>query len=83
MSKSKLMSYPQPVDSRCGCKVSWNYYADHEQAKAAAVAAEHNAEILADQGYDFGYQCPGHIKLMSGHTGEWARYNGLFEVCLP
>lgn len=67
---------------RGGCKVAWQYYETEEVAKQAADIAEHNARIDASQGYDFGYQSPGSITPpRTDLTGEWAKYNGLWEVC--
>ena len=60
---SKLKPYPKPVASRSGCKVSWNYYDDEETAKAASAAARHNARVLEEQGYEWGYQSPGSVHL--------------------
>ncbi len=74
----KLMPYPKEQEMRCGCKVSWYYYELEADAKTAAAAARHNSAILANQGYDFGYQAPGwHID----STQSW--FPGLFEVCIP
>ena len=62
--REKVMNYreyPKPIKSECGCKVSWYYYDNEADARAAADVAEHNAEIMYQEGYDFGYQCPGAI----------------------
>ena len=69
------LPYPEPIGTKCGCKVSWNFYTDVEKAEECAKAATHNAEIDAAQGYDFGYQMPGSID-----------YNPTlkqYRVCLP
>jgi hypothetical protein len=73
--------YPIPVQTRSGCKVSWNYYENEEDAKACSDAAFHNANIAASQGYDFGYCAPGSIR----HVDKtWTDYKeGWYEVCLP
>jgi hypothetical protein len=45
-----------------------------ETAKECSVAAENNAWIQWEAGYDFGYQSPGYIH---------ARSDGNFEVIIP
>ncbi len=50
-----------PIRERGGCKVRWATYATIEEAEAAAAWAKVEAGIKADQGYDFGYCCPGEI----------------------
>jgi len=57
---------PTPVARRTGCKVGWNYYDPKDVATIATAVehAKHNAKIDAAQGYDFGYQCPGHQEQM-------------------
>lgn len=77
------MPYPTEQDSYCGIKVSWNYYTLKEDADRCAIAARHNADIKASLGYDFGYQCPGTVKLCKSYQGEWEKFNGMYEVCLP
>lgn len=71
---SKLMPYPPCQDERVGCKVSWYTYVNEADAKEASRAAEHNARILEAQGYDFGYQAPGHVSKQP---------DGRFEVTIP
>ena len=70
-------SYPDPDKTRCGIKVTWNYYKDRAQAEECAKAAKHNAVRQMELGYDFGYCSPGTI-----HAGN-GEYAGLWEVCLP
>jgi hypothetical protein len=83
-SRPVYLSYPEADEYRSGCKVSWNYYRDEARAKEAAIAARHNAKLQMAQGYDFGYQCPGNItKMRSNFDGEWAKYNDMWEVCMP
>jgi hypothetical protein len=71
---AKYMAYPATDDIRSGCKVGWRIYRDRVLAEACAVAARHNAEIKAEQGYDFGYCAPGSITVLD---------DGRFEVCIP
>ena len=61
MAKATLREYPAYQDLRVGCKVSWYTYTKQSDAKKAAKIAMHNAGILAERGYDFGYQMPGQI----------------------
>lgn len=77
-------SYPEPVTTRSGCKVSWNYYKTEEEARACSKAAGWNRDIKAGLGYDFGYCWPGTVKRMTDAApyGE-AQYAELWEVCLP
>lgn len=56
------MNYPAYKALRTGCKVSWYTYGTKEEAEAASKAAINNASILAEKGYDFGYQSPGAIE---------------------
>jgi len=72
---------PKEDGLRCGCKVSWKYYRDKAVAEKAGKVAEHNARIDASQGYDFGYCCPGSVTLVKGYKGEYAQFNGMYEVC--
>ncbi len=67
------LPYPPQQDSRVGCKVSWYIYAKREDAETAAIAAQHNATIQSELGYDFGYCSPGSIEQVGG---GW-------EVCIP
>jgi hypothetical protein len=71
---NELKGYPEPDDRRSGCKVSWNIYTFRSKATLCAAAAKHNAVILANQGYDFGFQAPGSITTLD---------DGRFEVCIP
>lgn len=72
--------YPEYVDMRSGCKVSWLYYATEEDAKAASKVAVLNARKQAALGYDFGYCAPGSVELK---THPNSPHNGLYEVCVP
>lgn len=74
MKKPQHRHYPEPLRSRSGCKVAWNYYATFKEAQECSDAAFHNAEIRWHQGYDFGYCSPGSIKLIQ---------DGTYEVCIP
>jgi hypothetical protein len=69
---------PMPHEDalRVGIKVQWHYYKDKVVAEAAGKIARHNAEIDAAQGYDFGYQSPGSVRLI-----DEGQYKGLYEVC--
>ena len=71
--------YPEPDGIRVGCKVMWNYYRDRKAAEECSKAAEYNAHIQRDLGYDFGYCSPGSIR--TAH--ESSEYAGMWEVCLP
>lgn len=74
-------AYPEPAETRCGCKVSWNYYKTKEEAEVCAKAAKHNAVIQESQGFDFGYCSPGSIR--APKPGENWFFADLYEVCLP
>lgn len=78
--KPRYMPYPKEQGLRVGIKVSWYYYDDEADAKKAAKAAQHNAVIQAEQGYDFGYMMPGAIRKMPPNVAENA---GRWEVCIP
>jgi hypothetical protein len=81
---SEIQQYPQHQAVRGGGKVSWLYYADREDAEKAAAAARVNAEILAQRGYDFGFQEPGAIDQIGDVPDpSWEKYVGLYEVCIP
>lgn len=77
--KSKKTIYPEypdvplAVESRSGCKVSWETHATHEAAVKVSKYASELAFIKMDQGFDFGYCAPGSIEKVS---------NG-YQVCLP
>jgi hypothetical protein len=73
----KLLTYPTPLATRSGCKVSWASYASEALANQAAEAAMVNARILERDGYDFGMQSPGHIEPRTTDNGP------LWEVTLP
>lgn len=70
--------YPEPVATRTGSKVSWNYYEDKATAEVCSIAAKKEGGRLTYQGYDFGFCCPGSVVLV--REGE---HVGKYEVCLP
>jgi hypothetical protein len=72
---NEYRSYPEPIRTRSGCKVSWNYYDNLADAQACAEAAQFNARIDAAMGYDFGFCAPGEIRSLNDGAE--------FEVCLP
>jgi len=78
---ANAMKYPNPVATRNGHKVSWNYYRTKDEAEECAKAAYHNSFIAESEGYDFGYCSPGSIRLMMPENSK--EYAGLYEVCLP
>ncbi len=85
---SEYRPYPTPVKQRGGCKVSWNYYSNEDDAKKCSEAAHHNGKLQAARGYDFGYCSPGEIRKMAPGAlykefGKDLEVGGLFEVCLP
>ncbi len=66
--------YPKWDDLRTGCKVGWRIYKSIDDARKCTRAAEHNANIQASLGYDFGYCLPGSITKLE---------DGRYEVCIP
>lgn len=54
--------YPPSQSERSGNKVAWYTYTRKADAEIAAAAARHNAAIMAEQGFDFGYQVPGRVE---------------------
>ncbi len=62
-SNHGLKPYPTPQLLRVGIKVSWHYYQSEADAKVASEAAKHNGRFLEEQGFDFGYQSPGFIRM--------------------
>lgn len=78
---SNRIPYPDYKIIRCGCKVAWRYYDNEADAKTAADAASHNAEIDAGLGYDFGFQSPGTIR--APEPGGKVYHPDLWEVCCP
>lgn len=70
---TKLMDYPKYDGMECGCKVSWYFYKDRDEAERASSVARKNAVIYSRLGYDFGYCSPGSIE----KVGE------LWKVCVP
>jgi hypothetical protein len=77
-SHAEMMGYPNPIKLRVGCKVSWYYYRTKKEANKASHRAETRAKIKEAQGYDWGYQTPGNVRLCE--AGEFA---GLWEVVIP
>lgn len=73
---------PEPQAYRSGCKVRWKYYDKREDAEAASKAAQHDAEIQRQRGYDFGYCWPGGISWEEPGT-KFGGDNGRWEVCFP
>ena len=45
-----------------GCKVGWEIYDNEEEARSRVPAVVAEAERRAEQGYDFGYSCPGDVR---------------------
>lgn len=78
MNKPTYLPEPHSDALRVGIKVHWLYFRDKAQAEAAAPIARHNASVAAAEGYDFGYQSPGHLKLI-----DHGDYAGMWEVCFP
>lgn len=74
----KLHPYPEHQGCETGCKVSWFFYEDREQAELAAEAARRNAITLEGRGFDFGFQSPGQIT-----EPERSKRPGLFQVVIP
>ena len=68
--------YPEPVDQECGCKVSWYFYDNLEDAEACKAAARENAHADAALGYDFGYRAPGYEEITKNDKG-------LYVVVIP
>lgn len=75
----RRFDYPEPVDHRTGCKVSWNYYATEQDALKASEVAKAEGQYQLGQGYDFGYCWPGTI--YGPEQQNWKP--GLWEVCIP
>ena len=71
-------AYPPTPNTRSGAKVGWRYYDREIDAQACSRAAKTYALVRLDQGYDFGYCCPGSIRKLT--EGEYA---GKYEVCVP
>jgi hypothetical protein len=55
-------TFPRADKQESGCKVGWYTYLDEGLAKKAAEVAKRLAKHRWEQGYDFGYQCPGEIR---------------------
>ena len=77
----KEAQYPDAQEYRSGCKVSWLYYADKEEALKAKEIAQKEARRLSSKGYDFGFQIPGELTEITNPKLE--KFVGLFEVCIP
>ena len=71
--------YPVPDDTRSGCKVSWYYYSNADDAQKASQIAEATAKRLESQGFDWGFQVPGTVNRL----GEGSVHPGMWEVCIP
>ena len=69
----QLFTYPKALFTRGGCKVSWMYFADREDAEKASEVARKEAVFVSNLGYDFGYCSPGSIT----ETKDG------YEVCIP
>ncbi len=82
MTKLKYIAEPKNDGFRCGCKVSWSYFKTKEAADKAVLIAKNNAEVAWNEGYDFGYQSPGSLRLVP-EDGFPEQYRGLYEVCFP
>lgn len=63
---------PDPLYSKSGCKVGWDYYATKEEAEIASKKARIAGDHRAAHGYDFGYQSPGSIEEVT-----------VYKVCIP
>jgi hypothetical protein len=82
MSKFVWETYPEHQTRSTGCKVSWLYYDNREDADVASAAAKHNAERQLQLGYDFGYCRPGSVDWV-GPDHNCGGENGRWAVCLP
>lgn len=80
---TRYKEMPKDDGYRSGCKVCWHYYRNKKTAIEAARIAQHNAAIQEDLGYDFGYCMPGNVVLVKDYKGEFAKFNGMWEVCAP
>jgi hypothetical protein len=56
-----MEKYPEGGIQTSGCKVGWISYTSEELAKEASRIAKINADIMWNNGYDFGYCSPGAI----------------------
>jgi hypothetical protein len=63
---SKYMEYPVPIRKIAGERVDVMVYDNEKTAKLAAVAAEHNREVMYAEFYWFGPCTPGHITERNG-----------------
>lgn len=71
---SEFLPYPKHTIEDVGNKVSWYRFENRKLAEAGAKAARHNAELMWQKGYDFGYQVPGSIR---------ENDDGTFTVVIP
>jgi hypothetical protein len=69
--------YPTPDERQSGCKVGWLIYRDRAKANEAAAVAVREANVRAEQGFDFGYCSPGWIDSVERNGERWHR------VCVP
>ena len=70
--KAKLPAEPTPINTRTGCRVAWKTYLTIEDAELAAKHARLLAHIMAQRGYEWGYQCPGDIEATNdGYVVTW------------
>jgi hypothetical protein len=71
---AKKFDYPAALSEVSGCKVSWKFYDNLDDAKAAAKVAKAEAEYVEGKGYDFGFCSPGSLEVTP---------NGNYKVCVP
>ena len=67
-------TYPKPIRTEYGCKVSWYSYRTKDEAQFVAEVAHAQGQWLEDAGFDFGYMTPGELKQED---------NGLWTVVIP
>ena len=67
-------TYPKPVRTEYGCKVSWYSYRTRDEAQFVAELAHEQGQWLEEAGFDFGYMTPGELKQED---------NGLWTVVIP
>ncbi len=60
--QNDLFGFPRADKEESGCKVGWKTYLDETKAREAVEVAKRLAQHKWEQGYDFGYQCPGEIR---------------------
>ena len=49
------------ISSHSGIKVGWETYDNEAEALERSETARKQAEEMLEQGYDFGYCCPGEV----------------------